>query len=259
VKSLAVTGDELIIVGSYALAALAVVGEVTWIAAKRGKSVRVMKSLGVGVALLLGSLLLSIPYSAIAHYLLSALRASSPAAVRSTWRSNPLAAYVVCFLAWDLAGFTYHWLGHRTRVGWASHQPHHTGDSFDITIALRQSWTPIFALPTQVWVGFLGFDIRTIAICAAVSNLMQLLQHSSVCPRLPRFVTAVLMTPESHQLHHRYGDVNLGPVFTIWDRITHTWTLDSTRPVAKLSARAASHNPFRLAFGGWVDLIRMLR
>ena len=65
-------------------------------------------------------------------------------------------AFVFAFVAWDFAGWIYHLIGHRTRIGWACHSAHHSGSEFNGSLALRQSWTPVHGLLHQPLLG-VGF------------------------------------------------------------------------------------------------------
>lgn len=128
-------------------------------------------------------------------------------------------------MAWDLSGWVYHLIGHRTRIGWAAHQPHHTREGYDATLGLRQSSAPFHGLLHHPLLALTGFDLRVIVVCAAVSNCWQVLEHTSLPIRFPRWFEANVMTPTAHRHHHgrHGGSVNLGPLFTWWDRLTGTW------------------------------------
>lgn len=149
------------------------------------------------------------------------------------WNGSPVLTFAVAFVVWDAFGYWYHWLGHRTRLGWAAHQPHHTGRTYDLTLAWRQSWVPVHGIVLPL-VALGGWPLSTIVACAAVSNGFQALQHLSGWHRAPRSVRAVLHTAVQHRHHHRIdhgswfeptaaGAVNLGPVFTLWDRLFGTY------------------------------------
>ncbi|HUS62824.1 MAG TPA: sterol desaturase family protein, partial [Acidimicrobiales bacterium] len=163
------------------------------------------------------------------------------------------------FMAWDLSGWIYHLIGHRTRIGWAAHQPHHSGEGYDATLGLRQSWAPFHGLLHHPLLALAGFDLRVVFVCAAVSNCWQVLEHTSLPIRFPHWFEAVVMTPRAHRHHHGRdgGAANLGPFFTIWDRLTGTW-IPPTSPAPTIygSAATSSANPITIELAGWRALIR---
>jgi sterol desaturase/sphingolipid hydroxylase (fatty acid hydroxylase superfamily) len=163
------------------------------------------------------------------------------------------------FVVWDLAGWAYHWVGHRTRMGWAAHQVHHTGRGFDLTLGLRQTWLPVHGLVIYPLVALAGFRFEVVVVCAAMSNCWQVLQHLRAPVRFPRWLAAVVMTPESHRHHHgrEAATVNLGPVFTIWDRAAGSWVpLGEPAPDAYGPEQPAPANPIAVEIAGWRELGR---
>ena len=66
------------------------------------------------------------------------------------WQLTPLdlgsslAAVVLCFVLDDLRYYWVHRLGHRVRWVWASHVNHHSSQHYNLTTALRQTWTGTF-------------------------------------------------------------------------------------------------------------------
>ena len=55
--------------------------------------------------------------------------------------------YVLLFFADDLAYYWFHRIHHEVRVFWASHVVHHSSQHYNLSTALRQTWTPMTALP----------------------------------------------------------------------------------------------------------------
>lgn len=195
--------------------------EVAWLMWRRpGDRRRVGLDLRTAGAMAAGAAVVGVAYTAVLQSVWTVLEPAS-----ASWSAPPVVTAAVAFVAWDLAGWTYHWLGHHTAIGWAAHRPHHTGTAFDLTLGLRQTWLPVHGIVVHPLLALAGFDLRTVAVCAAISNLWQALEHSSVTIRFPALVRAVVMTPGAHRHHHGLdgGRVNLGPVFTAWDRLAGTW------------------------------------
>lgn len=209
-----------------------------------------------------GSLIVGLGYTVLLRRVWPYARMLGPDGARAFWTAHPRLGWCAAFVAWDAVGWLYHWLGHRTRVGWAAHQPHHSGVDFDITLGLRQSWTPVMGLLVHPLMAVGGFSFGQVVVCSAASNLWQLLQHSSAPLRLPAWIESVVMTPATHRHHHgrdcsgRRTAVNLGPVFTFWDRLASTWVPAHIAPPDAFGMAARpSANPVRLELAGWMALL----
>jgi sterol desaturase/sphingolipid hydroxylase (fatty acid hydroxylase superfamily) len=53
-------------------------------------------------------------------------------------------AVLACFVLDDLRCYWVHRFGHRSRWVWASHVNHHSSQHYNLTTALRQTWTGTF-------------------------------------------------------------------------------------------------------------------
>ena len=244
----------------YAVAFAAVAAEVAWLARRPGPGRRrILGSAATATGMAAGAFLVGIAYTAVFTGLWRAVAAVRWEAAADVWEAYPLVGMAATFVAWDLSGWVYHLIGHRTRVGWAAHQAHHSGADYDATLGLRQSWAPFHGLLHHPLLALLGFDVRVVIVCAAVSNCWQVLEHTSLPLRFPRWFEAVVMTPAAHRHHHgRDGAlVNVGPFFTIWDRLAGTWVSpDAPAPSAYGPVRPASRNPVAIELGGWAQLAR---
>lgn len=244
----------------YVVAFLAVAAEVAWLARRPGPTRRRhLRSAGTATAMAAGALVVGFGYTAVLRILwdLVAELRWEPAA--SLWRAHPALGFAAAFVAWDASGWLYHLIGHRTRVGWAAHQAHHSGEGYDLTLGLRQSWTPFHGLVHHPLLALAGFDLRVVIACAAVSNCWQVLEHTSMPVRFPRWFAAVFMTPAAHRHHHGRagGAVNVGPVLTLWDRLAGTWVPPTApAPAAYGPAVPAPANPVAIELAGWVALAR---
>jgi len=247
----------------YVVAVAAVAAEVAWLARAGGPARRrLLMSAVTATAMAAGALVVSVPYTAAFRVLWGALATFRWEGGADLWRAHPLLGAAVAFVAWDFSGWIYHLVGHRTRVGWAAHQPHHSGTEFNASLGLRQSWAPFHGLVHHPLLAFLGFDLRVIFVCAALSNLWQVLEHTSLGIRFPRWFAAVVMTPAAHRHHHgREGAaVNLGPFFTIWDRLAGTWVPpDRPAPAAYGPEGPVVGNPIVIQLAGWRQLVTPVR
>jgi sterol desaturase/sphingolipid hydroxylase (fatty acid hydroxylase superfamily) len=186
------------------------------------------------------------------------------------WEITPLdlgtAWWVValCFVLDDLRYYWVHRFGHRIRWVWASHVNHHSSQHYNLTTALRQTWTGTFTfmMVLRAPLIVLGFHPAMVLFCGGLNLIYQFWIHTEAIGKLPRPVEAVMNTPSHHRVHHgrnpRYLDANYAGVFIIWDRIFGTFVpeLDEERPDYGLVQNLGTFNPLRVAFHEWVGLFR---
>jgi len=142
-------------------------------------------------------------------------------------------AWPLCFVLDDLKYYWVHRFGHRVRWFWASHVNHHSSQHYNLSTALRQTWTGfltlgfVFALPLVL----LGFHPVMIAICGGFNLIYQFWIHTEAIRKMPRWFEAAMNTPSHHRVHHatnpRYLDRNYAGVFIVWDRLFGTFEPES--------------------------------
>ncbi len=138
-------------------------------------------------------------------------------------------AWAACFVLDDFNYYWAHRTGHRVRWFWASHVNHHSSQHYNLSTALRQTWTGFFALSFafRIWPAFIGFDPVMIATCGAVNLVYQFWIHTEAIRRFPAWFEAVMNTPSHHRVHHAinpvYLDRNYAGVFIVWDRLFRTF------------------------------------
>ncbi|MFN7176158.1 MAG: sterol desaturase family protein [Thermaurantiacus sp.] len=173
-------------------------------------------------------------------------------------------AFLLCFVLDDLAYYWFHRTAHRVRWFWASHVVHHSSQHYNLTTALRQTWTGfislafIFRLPLFL----IGFDPAMVAFCAGLNLVYQFWIHTEQVGRLPRWAEAVMNTPSHHRVHHAtnplYLDRNYAGVFIIWDRMFGTFQpeRDDVRPRYGIVKNLGTLNPLWAAVHEWVGIAR---
>lgn len=264
---LATVVDRVLQASPYALlvsvpyaVAFAFVGiEVAWLARRPGPRRRtVLTSAATATAMAAGAVVVGVAYTSVLRTVWDVLAILRWEAAAGLWADHPVIGALATFVAWDLAGWAYHLIGHRTRVGWASHQVHHTGPDYDATLGLRQTWAPFHGLAVHPLLALAGFDFRVACVCAAISGCWQVLEHTSAPVRFPTWFEAVVMTPAAHRHHHgRDGAlVNVGPFLTCWDRMAGTWVPPSApAPTTYGPAVPAPISPFAVEVAGWRALV----
>jgi sterol desaturase/sphingolipid hydroxylase (fatty acid hydroxylase superfamily) len=171
-------------------------------------------------------------------------------------------AWVLCFVLDDLAYYAFHRSAHRVRWFWASHVNHHTSQHYNLSTALRQTWTGfialgfIFRLPL-IW---LGFHPAMLFFCGGLNLIYQFWIHTEAVDRFPRWFEAVMNTPSHHRVHHatnpRYLDRNYAGVFIIWDRMFGTFTQEvADEPIRYgIVKQLGSFNLFWVSFHEWIGI-----
>lgn len=186
------------------------------------------------------------------------------------WAFTPLdlgtAWWVValCFVLDDLRYYWVHRLGHRSRWVWASHVNHHSSQHYNLTTALRQTWTGTitFMVLLRAPLVLLGFHPAMIVFVGGLNLIYQFWIHTEAIHKLPRWFEAIMNTPSHHRVHHgrnpRYLDCNYAGVFIIWDKLFGTFVpeLDEEKPEYGLVHNIGSFNPLRVAFHEWVGIAR---
>ena len=113
-------------------------------------------------------------------------------------------AWVLCFVLDDFAYYVFHRSAHRVRWFWASHVNHHSSQHYNLSTALRQTWTGWLALSFIFRFPLLlaGFHPAMLAFVGGVNLIYQFWIHTEVVGRMPRWFEAVMNTPSHHRVHH---------------------------------------------------------
>ena len=182
----------------------------------------------------------------------------TPLRVDLTWWTLPL-----ILLAQDFFYYWSHRGHHRIRVLWASHVVHHSSRQFNLSTALRQTWTGatswIFYLPMIA----VGVHPGVLAFCASINLVYQFWIHTERIDRLPRPVEAVLNTPSHHRVHHAsqgsYLDRNYAGMLIVWDRMFGTFEAEGERCVYGLTTNIETYHPLKGAFHEYGAIARDVR
>jgi len=171
--------------------------------------------------------------------------------------------------AFVLDDFNYYWAhrtGHRVRWFWASHVNHHSSQHYNLSTALRQSWTGFFALAFvfRIWPAFVGFPPAMLATVAGINLIYQFWIHTEAIGRMPRWFEAVFNTPSHHRVHHAtnplYLDRNYAGVFMLWDRLFRSFERerDDVAIDYGLVRQLGSFNVVWAAFHEWAGIAKDL-
>ena len=176
-----------------------------------------------------------------------------------TWWS-----FAIAFILDDLRYYWYHRIAHRCRWVWAEHVNHHSSQHYNLTTALRQSWTGTFTgmFTLLIPLVLLGFHPNLLAFVAGFNLVYQFWIHTEVIGKMGKPIELIFNTPSHHRVHHatnpRYLDANYAGTLIIWDRMFGTFVeeLDEDVPRYGLVHNIATFNPFRVAFHEWIGMFR---
>jgi len=192
------------------------------------------------------------------------------AAFMALWQITPLDlgtglwVVVLCFVLDDLRYYWVHRFGHRIRWVWASHVNHHSSQHYNLTTALRQTWTGTFTLMMVVRAPLilLGFHPAMVLFVGGLNLIYQFWIHTEAIGRMPRLFEAVMNTPSHHRVHHgrnaRYLDANYAGVFIVWDKLFGTFVPEQEDEKVDygLVHNLGTFNPLRVAFHEWLAIFR---
>ncbi len=169
-------------------------------------------------------------------------------------------AWAAIFVLEDLTYYWFHRLSHERRFWWASHVNHHSSQHYNLSTALRQTWTGGLNGSWLLWLplAFLGFPPPMIAIEKSISLVYQFWIHTEAVRRLPGPLEAVFNTPSHHRVHHarnpRYLDSNYAGILIVWDRMFGTFVAEDEPPRYGIVKNLGDFNIVRAAFHEWASI-----
>lgn len=174
-----------------------------------------------------------------------------------------LVVWVALFFAEDFTYYCFHRASHEVRFLWAAHVNHHSSERYNLSTALRQSWTTPFTTVLFYWpLPLLGFHPLMMLTMTSVSLLYQFWIHTEEINRLGP-LERVLNTPSHHRVHHgtnlEYLDRNHGGILILWDRLFGTFEPEVARVHYGLTKNIHTFDPLRIAFHEWAALLHDLR
>jgi sterol desaturase/sphingolipid hydroxylase (fatty acid hydroxylase superfamily) len=174
-------------------------------------------------------------------------------------------AWVALFFCDEFSYYWFHRTCHECRLFWASHVVHHSSQRYNLSTALRQSWTGSFyGWIFWIWLPLIGFHPIMVLTMQAVSLLYQFWIHTQLVERMGP-LEWVLNTPSHHRVHHganpRYIDRNHAGTLIIWDRLFSTFEPEDAadHPIYGLTKNIRTYNPARIALHEWADMFLDVR
>lgn len=168
--------------------------------------------------------------------------------------------FALALVIWDLAYYWSHRLSHEHRVLWAAHVNHHSSQRYNLSTALRQSWSGFIVHGVYLPLYAMGFSTSQVARAGELNLLYQYWVHTESVDRLPRHLEYVLNTASHHRVHHganaQYLDRNYAGILIVWDRIFGTFEPENERVNYGLTKNIDTYNPVKIAFHEWAALAR---
>jgi len=171
-------------------------------------------------------------------------------------------AWVLLFFGDEFSYYWFHRISHECRFFWASHVVHHSSERYNLSTALRQTWTGSFcSFVFWLWLPIVGFAPVMIMTMKAISLLYQFWIHTELVRSMGPLEN-IFNTPSHHRVHHgsnpRYIDRNHGGTLIIWDKLFGTFEPENPAdpPRFGLTHNIHTYNPIRIAFHEWVQMFR---
>lgn len=170
-------------------------------------------------------------------------------------------AWLILFFGDELCYYVFHRVAHRTRFAWAAHSNHHSSQHYNLSTALRQSWTsPFFKFIFYLPLALLGFHPLMMLTMQSLSLIYQFWIHTEAIGKMPRWFESFFNTPSHHRVHHgsnaAYIDKNYGGFLILFDRLFGTFAAESEPARYGMVKNLQTYNPFKVAFAEWHALVR---
>ena len=170
-------------------------------------------------------------------------------------------SWILMLIIEDFVYYWFHRTSHLSRFFWASHIVHHSSQKYNLSTALRQTWTGgflsfVFWLPLPL----LGFHPVMILAQMSISLIYQYWIHTEFIKKMPKWFELIFNTPSHHRVHHatnpQYLDRNHAGIFIVWDKWFGTFEPEIEKPIYGLVKNIHSFNPLYVAFHEWIDLFK---
>jgi sterol desaturase/sphingolipid hydroxylase (fatty acid hydroxylase superfamily) len=166
--------------------------------------------------------------------------------------------FALAVVVWDFAYYWNHRLSHEHRVLWAAHVNHHSSQRYNLSTALRQSWTGFIVHWVYLPMYAMGFSTRQVARAGELNLLYQYWVHTETLNRLPGSLEQIMNTASHHRVHHganeQYLDRNYAGILILWDRLFGTFEPEGERIQYGLTKNIDTFNPMKIAFHEWASL-----
>ena len=172
-------------------------------------------------------------------------------------------SFILIFFADDFSYYWFHRISHECRLFWASHVVHHSSQHYNLSTALRQTWSGgFYSFIFWLWMPLLGFHPAMILLQMSISLLYQFWIHTEAIDKMPRWFEAIFNTPSHHRVHHGsnpiYLDRNHAGILIIWDKLFGTFQAELPEEKVQygLVKNINTFNPIKIAFLEWMYMFK---
>jgi len=175
-------------------------------------------------------------------------------------------SFVLIFFVEDFCYYWFHRLSHEHRVWWAAHINHHSSQYYNLSTALRQTWTGGIAGTWTPWLllSLIGFPTPLIAFQKGINLIYQFWIHTEAINKMWAPFEYIFNTPSHHRVHHatnpEYLDANYAGALIIWDRMFGTFVPENKENPCRygIVKQIATFNPVIIALHEWIGLFKDL-
>ena len=175
---------------------------------------------------------------------------------------NYVLSTIFLFIIVDFIWYNYHRIVHQKPVLWALHSTHHQTSEYSLTLGFRLSFITQ-TLRALCWMPlvFIGFEPIHILSVVFFQHFYQFFIHTEIW-RFPKWTRSLLVTPQSHKLHHsnakEHLNANYGGVLILWDKVFGTYKSPYDK-VIKLEG-SLSHEKYTHPLNGlFLPLVNLFR
>jgi sterol desaturase/sphingolipid hydroxylase (fatty acid hydroxylase superfamily) len=136
--------------------------------------------------------------------------------------------FIILFIFSDLKNYFSHYIFHRFDPLWSLHEFHHSATQFCMLTRHRGHFLESALKRMIDVIPFAIFgSIETYLIVMVLTEIHQLVLHSSITSRWGFIGKYIIVSPSAHRIHHsiereHYGK-NFGTTFIFWDRLFGTY------------------------------------
>jgi sterol desaturase/sphingolipid hydroxylase (fatty acid hydroxylase superfamily) len=170
------------------------------------------------------------------NVILTVLRASSLFWIAQRFAGHGLLAgmadgplkWLLAFVLFDLAIYTWHFASHRFEWLWRFHKIHHSDKSFNVSTGFRFH---VFDLLLEIvykcgFVILVGVNAYVVLSIEIIELFFIFFHHANIQVAREQRISKWIITPSLHRVHHSTEraehDSNYGIVLSIWDRLFGT-------------------------------------
>ena len=216
------------------------------------------KDTATSLAMGVGNVLIDLGMKSVHFFILVAVGSFAVFDFGGSWWE-----WLLLLVGVDFCYYWFHRLSHEVRILWAAHVNHHSSRRYNLSTALRQSWTTPFTSLLFYWpLALIGFDPLRILAASAINTLYQFWIHTEIIGRCGPLEWG-FNTPSHHRVHHgrnvEYLDRNYAGILIVWDKLFGTFEPERDAVDYGLTKNIDTYNPFKVAFHEWQAMLRDAR